>query len=77
MNERQNEILRWLQEAREEKAEREVELGEIRVRRDELLAQGHRAGLSVAEMARAAGIAHASASRIIHHGRSWQPRRAA
>jgi len=41
------------------------------------LVKGHEAGLSVAEMARAAGIAHASASRIIHHGRSWQPRRAA
>lgn len=77
MDERQSEILRFLQEAREEKAEREVELGEIRVRRDELLAHGHKAGLSVAEMARAAGIAPETASRIIHHGRSWQPRRAA
>ena len=77
MDDRQNEILRWLRESKIETDDLEVALAKVRSRRDELLAHGHKAGLSVAEMARAAGIAHASASRIIHHGRSWQPRRAA
>lgn len=77
MDDRQNEILRWLRESKIETDDLEVALAEVRSRRDELLAHGHKAGLSVAEMARAAGIAHVSASRIIHHGRSWQPRRAA
>lgn len=55
----------------------ETDAALLRIRLREALQKGHEEGLSVAEMARAAGIAHASASRIIHHGRSWQPRRAA
>ena len=53
MDDRQNEILRWLRESKIETDDLEVALAEVRSRRDELLAHGHKAGLSVAEMARA------------------------